>query len=169
MVLRKDFMLPKNFSFVDIETTGGRVASDRIIDIGILRVENGTIVAKFESLVNPETYIPPFIEDLTGINTTDLEFAPNFSQIKDQILELLADSIFVAHNVRFDYGFLKNEFRRHKYSFNSRNLCTVRLSQILFPQYSRHNLDSILERFQITCKRRHRAFDDASAILEFYN
>jgi DNA polymerase-3 subunit epsilon len=161
-------MLPKTFSFVDIETTGGRVTSDRIIDIGILRVEDGKITQKFESLVNPETYLPPFIEELTGIHADELENAPTFSQIKDTILELLADSVFVAHNVRFDYGFLRNEFRRYEYSYTARNLCTVRLSQLLFPQYPRHNLDSILERFNIQCKRRHRAFDDAAAIVEFY-
>lgn len=169
MVVLTGIMLPKTFSFVDIETTGGRVTADRIIDIGILRVEDGKVVEKYESLINPETHVPPFIEELTGIREIDLEGAPTFSQVKDTILELLADSVFVAHNVRFDYGFLKNEFRRHAYSFNARNLCTVRLSQILFPQYPRHNLDSILERFQIECKRRHRAFDDAAAIVEFYN
>lgn len=162
-------MLPNTLTFVDLETTGGRVIGDRIIEVGIIRVENGSIVGKFNSLINPETHVSPFIEQLTGINSEELTSAPTFEQVKDTILELLADSVFVAHNVRFDYAFMRNELRRYECAFTAKQLCTVRLSQLLFPEYPRHNLDSIIERFKIACVNRHRAFDDAQVIYEFYH
>ena len=161
-------MLPKKFAFVDIETTGTSLTHDRIIEIGILRVENNTLVDSFETLINPQTTLPPFIETMTGISTSMLENAPTFSQIKDDVLELLQDSVFVAHNVRFDYGFLKHEFHRNGKSFSQKHLCTVRLSRLLYPRFKRHNLDSLIERFGFSCERRHRAYDDAKVLWDFF-
>ncbi len=102
--------IPTKLAFVDIETSGARVTSDRIIEIGIIRVEEGKEVSRFESLINPHAHIPPFIEKFTGISPQDLLTAPTFADIKDTLSELLDGCTFVAHNVRFDYGFLKNEF-----------------------------------------------------------
>ena len=101
------------YSFVDIETTGTSARHDRVIEIGILRVENDRIVKKYNQLINPETHVSPFITQITGITPDDLEDAPTFEIVKDEVYELLHGSIFVAHNVRFDHGFLKNEFKRH--------------------------------------------------------
>ena len=112
-------ILPKNFSFVDIETTGGSFKKDRIIDIGILRVVNNRLVKTYNSLIDPEYYLPPEITRLTGITQKELEGAPTFTQIKDNILELLEGNIFVAHNADFDYRFLKTEFKR---SFSTKAL-----------------------------------------------
>lgn len=161
-------MLPAKLAFVDIETTGTRSSFDRIIEIGILRVENNRLVKKYQTLINPQAHIPPEIEMLTGITPKDLERAPTFRQVADEILEILSDTFFVAHNVRFDYGFLKHEFRRRGISFSSKHFCTVKLSRCLFPSAKHHNLDSLIERFQIVCKRRHRAFDDAKVLFAFY-
>ena len=155
-------------AFVDIETSGSSTTHDRIIEIGILRIENHTLVRTYETLINPQTVISPFIEDMTGIRGKDLENAPTFEEVKDEILEVLDDCIFVAHNVRFDYGFLKNEFRRYGVSFAPKHFCTVKLSRMLYPEYIKHNLDAIMERFGISCDRRHRAFDDAKVIWDFY-
>lgn len=160
--------LPKNISFVDIETTGSRVNIDRIIEIGIIRVENNKIVKEYQTLLNPHTHVPPFIEAMTGIKVVDLEEAPTFNQVKDEIQEILNDCFFVAHNVRFDYGFVRNEFRRHEVSYTAKHFCTVRLSRALFPQYAHHNLDSLIERFNIECAHRHRAFDDAKVLWHFF-
>src|SRR5438445_552997 len=154
-------MLPAKIAFVDIETTGARSFYDRIIEIGILRVENNELVRTFHSLLNPQAYVPKEIELLTGIRAEDVETAPTFRQVKDQILEALEDCIFVAHNVRFDYGFLRNEFKREEISFSAKHFCTVRLSRLLYPRYKKHNLDSLIERLQIPCENRHRALDDA--------
>lgn len=161
-------MLPSKLAFVDIETTGMRSSYDRIIEIGILRVENNKLVKTFHSLFNPQTYIPAEITKLTGITGADLENAPSFRSMKDEILETLDDCIFVAHNVRFDYSFLMNEFRRENHTFSSKHFCTVRLSRLLYPKQSRHGLDALIERFNFTCPNRHRALDDARILFDFY-
>ncbi len=161
-------MLPKTISFVDIETTGGRSLYDRIIEIGILRVEGNKIVKTFHSLINPQAHIPREIELLTGITGNDLEDAPTFRQIKNDILEILEDSFFVAHNVRFDYGFLKSEFKRENISYTQKHFCTVKLSRLLYPSFKHHNLDSLIERHGFECASRHRALDDAKVLFDFY-
>lgn len=161
-------MLPDKLAFVDIETTGMRSAYDRIIEIGILRVENNKLVKTFHSLFNPQTYIPAEITKLTGISGADLENAPSFRSMKDEILETLADCVFVAHNVRFDYSFLMNELRRENITFSSKHFCTVRLSRLLYPAHRHHNLDALIERYNFTCGNRHRALDDAAVLFDFY-
>lgn len=159
---------PTPLAFVDIETTGGSATIDRIIEIGVLRVEEGVITQTMKTLVNPHTYLPAFITEMTGIEPSDLQEAPSFRDIMQELYEILEGSIFVAHNARFDYGFIKNEFKRHNYTFTAKVLDTVRLSRLLFPQHSRHNLDTIIERFAIACESRHRAFDDAKVLWDFY-
>jgi DNA polymerase III subunit epsilon len=161
-------MLPKKICFVDIETTGMRVNYDRIIEIGILRVEDNTLVESYQTLVNPGMYIPEEILAMTGIGPGELEGAPSFYQIKNDLKRLLADAYFVAHNVRFDYSFLKNEFRRFDINFSPKQICSVKLSRSLFPQFKKHNLDALIERFGLNCERRHRAFDDARVLWDFY-
>lgn len=167
-MVRDDRMLPTKLAFVDTETTGLSVTRDRIIEIGIVRVENGKVVSKYQTLLNPGFIFPDVITSITGITPVSLENAPTFRQVKDDILEMLKDCIFVAHNVRFDYAFLKNEFKREELTFTTKHFCTARLSRSLFPKERHHNLDSIIERFDIQCKNRHRAFDDAYVLWEFY-
>ncbi len=161
-------MLPTKLAFVDIETTGGRTSYDRVIEIGIIRMEDGEITSTYTSLINPQTHLPPEIMRLTGITEHQLSSAPTFREIASDILQELEGTIFVAHNVRFDYGFLKTEFKRLGKTFSSKHFCTVRLSRTLFPEERRHNLDSLIERFQIPVDARHRALDDARAIHTFY-
>lgn len=162
-------MLPDKLSFVDIETTGTSARFGRVIEIGILRVENGKVSEEYNTLINPHTYLPPEITMLTGITSEQLQEAPSFDEISSRIYELIDDSVFVAHNVRFDYSFLKNEFARLETPFSPKHFCTVRLSRMLFPKHRHHNLDSIIERFSIPCPSRHRAFDDAKVLYDFYN
>lgn len=161
-------MLPQKIAFVDIETTGTSLRSDRIIEIGVLRVENNQVIDTYRSLVNPETYVPAEIEGLTGIRQEDLENAPTFPTIKKDLLNILGDCIFAAHNVRFDYGFVRSELKREGVAYRAKNLCTVKLSRSLFPRFKRHSLDAVMERCGISCENRHRAFDDAQVIWEFY-
>lgn len=161
-------MLPSKLAFVDVETTGARSYYDRIMEIGILRVEDGEIVSTYNTLLNPETRIPLEIESLTGIKAADVQNAPTFRQVKHDILEQLIDCVFVAHNVRFDYSFLRSEFAREEISFSSKHFCTVKLSRALFPQHRHHNLDAIIERFNFSIEKRHRAFDDAKILFDFY-
>lgn len=152
---------------VDIETTGGNALYGRIIEIAVLRVERGKVVRMLHTLVNPDRFISHEIEQLTGITNEDVRHAPYFYTIARDLSKLLDGALFVAHNARFDYGFIKNEFRRLGRDFTARTLCTVKLSRKLFPQYRRHDLDSVMERYGIKCTSRHRASGDAVAVLEF--
>jgi DNA polymerase III subunit epsilon len=161
-------MLTSKLAFVDIETTGLKSSYHRIIEIGIVIVEKNHIIKTYESLINPQTDVPREIGMITGITASDLETAPTFRQIKEEILETITDCIFVAHNVQFDYGFLTHEFKRENVLFDPPYLCTVQLSRLLYPQYRHHNLDALIERHNLTCKKRHRALDDATAIFHLY-
>lgn len=156
-----------NLAILDVETTGSSAPYDRIIEVGILRVEQNKIVKTLNTLINPEIPISPFITNLTGIADKDLDHAPTFYDIKNDLAEIMDDCIFVAHNARFDYSFLRHEFKRIGVSYQAKQLCTVKLSRLLFPELRRHNLDSIIERFEIECQKRHRAFDDAKVIWDF--
>lgn len=162
-------MVPQKLAFVDLETTGTSAQYDRIIEVGILRVEDGIVTDTFSSLINPQLHIPPYITTITGISAEDVSHAPSFASVADEISNILDDCVFVAHNVRFDYSFLKHEFARTDKQFSKRHFCTVRLSRLLYPQHKKHNLDSIIERFNIPCKNRHRAFDDAAVLVEFFS
>lgn len=157
-----------NLAFVDIETSGSNALYDRIIEIGILRVENNQLVRTYNQLINSQQPLPSFIENITGIRTADLVDAPTFEEVKEEILEVLDNCIFVAHNVRFDYSFLKNEFRRYGIPFSAKQFCTVKLSRHLYPQFTKHNLDALMQRFELACDHRHRAFDDAKVLWDFY-
>ena len=156
-----------NFTIVDVETTGGSALLSRIIEIGILRVEKGELVSKYKSFINPGTAIPEIITEITGITNAQVKKAPCFEDIAEEIFPLFEDSIFVAHNSSFDYGFLRAEFSRANYVLTMDTLCTVRLSRVLFPEYKRHNLSALIDRFDFTCKNRHRAFDDAKVLWDF--
>ena len=160
-------MTDRNFTFVDIETTGGSPFFSRIIEVGILRVEKGEIVDTFNRLINPGVAIPEFITALTGVTGKMVKQAPAFEDVAEDILDLFEDSIFVAHNSNFDYKFMKTEFERAGLVFALDTMCTVRLSRVLYPQYKKHNLTALIERFQFVCKNRHRAFDDAKVLWDF--
>jgi DNA polymerase III subunit epsilon len=154
-------------AIVDLETTGMSALYSRVIEIGILRIEGGGIRKTFSSLVNPDCYIHPMIEQLTGISNLDVERAPSFSSIAGEVAKLLSGAVFVAHNARFDFGFLKAEFARTGREFSPRCLCTMKLSRKLYPQHKHHDLSSIIERHAIFCPDRHRALGDARAVYEF--
>ncbi len=162
-----EVLADKVFAIVDVETTGSSPTGDRIIEIGILRIEHGVVVDTFESLIDPQKYVPPSIERITGINPRELEGAPTFEHVLERVRELLDGAIFVAHNARFDYAFIKNELKRQGVSFNAKCLCTVRLSRKLFAGERKHDLSSVIDRYDLTCSRRHRAFDDARVLWDF--
>jgi DNA polymerase-3 subunit epsilon len=153
--------------FVDIETTGVSYTRNRVIEVAAIRVENGAVIDSFTSLVDPQTELPPFISGLTGISPADLSGAPTFYDIAEPLHDILKEAVFVAHNVRFDYGFLKREFADTGRKFNPKLLCTVRLSRSLFPAERHHKLQNLIDRCGIEVSSRHRAYDDAVAMLSF--
>ncbi len=156
-----------NFTIVDVETTGGSPFFSRVIEVGLLRIEKGKVVEQYQTLVNPEVEVPEFISRMTGITDSQLVNQPLFSDIAEELLPKFEDAIFVAHNVNFDYSFLKEEFRRSGLSFNSDRLCTVRLSRSLYKEFKHHNLSALIERYGLKVNNRHRAFDDAKVLWDF--
>lgn len=154
-------------AIVDIETTGGSAVYNRIIEIAVIRIEQGTTVCTYQSLVNPRRFIPPTIERLTGIRNEDVAGAPRFATIAADVLEILQGALFVAHNSRFDYGFLRAEFARCGIRYEAKCLCTVKLSRNLYPEFRRHDLSSVILRHGISCDARHRALADAQAVRDF--
>ncbi|HKK61807.1 MAG TPA: exonuclease domain-containing protein [Bacteroidales bacterium] len=155
------------FAVVDLETTGGLPSRDRIIEIGIVIITDGEVTDRYESLVNPERSIPPFIANMTGISNEAVKAAPKFFEIAKDIVLKLKGRIFVAHNVNFDYNFLRYEFQQLGYAFSSRRLCTVQLSRKLYPEYKSHGLSKLVKRFNLNMTDRHRALGDAQATAEF--
>jgi DNA polymerase-3 subunit epsilon len=153
--------------FVDLETTGATATADRITEIGIVELSPDG-VSEWSSLVNPQTRISDFIVQLTGISNAMVATAPTFAELAADVFSRLQGRVFVAHNARFDYGFLRNEFQRVGLDFRATVLCTVRLSRRLYPQYPRHNLDALIERHGLAKADRHRALGDARLIWQFW-
>jgi DNA polymerase-3 subunit epsilon len=156
------------FAIVDVETTGTSPTFDRCIEIGIIRVEKGRVVERFQTLLDPQKNLPSSITGITGIQAEDLVGAPLFEDVSDTISRLLEGAIFVAHNARFDYSFIKNELKRVGKTYTAKNLCTVRLSRKLFPEHTKHDLSTIISRFGFVCENRHRALDDAEVLWNFF-
>lgn len=154
-------------AIVDLETTGTHAAADRITEIAVLEVDGLDVVSEWSTLVNPGKAIPAEIQALTGISADMVQRAPRFSDLAEGLYERLAGRVFVAHNARFDYGFLRREFDRAGFKFHAKTLCTVRLSRRLYPREPHHDLDSVIARHGIDCRARHRALGDADALLQF--
>ena len=154
-------------AFVDLETTGATASQDRITEIGIILVDDSGL-QEWSSLVNPETRISGFIESLTGISNEMVAEAPRFCDLASRVYKMLEGRIFVAHNARFDYAFLKQSFLREGIDFSSKTLCTVKLSRRLYPGHPKHNLDTLIERHGLKVSGRHRALADAQLIYQFW-
>lgn len=151
---------------MDLETTGGNALRDRVIEAGIVLMSGGRVVEEYSTLVNPGVRIPYAIQQFTGITEAMVADAPSFAEVCDEILRRLEGRLFVAHNARFDYGFLRGEFRRLGRRFRAPVLCTVRLSRALTPGERGHNLDAVMARYGIECTARHRALGDAQVLAE---
>lgn len=150
--------------FLDVETTGAHPAYDRITEIGLVSVEPGGAREEWTTLVNPGVSIPPAIQSLTGITNEMVALAPRFDEVAVELHRRLDGRLLVAHNARFDYGFLRNEFRRAGLRYAGQVLCTVKLSRKLHPHEARHNLDALIARYGVACEQRHRALGDARAL-----
>jgi DNA polymerase III subunit epsilon len=133
-----------------------------------VRMRHDEVIEEWSSLVNPECPIPPYIQDFTGITDEMVRGAPRFADLAAMLRDKLAGAVFVAHNARFDYSFLRSEFRRLELNFSARVLCTVKLSRRLFPEFIRHSLDAVMQRHGLTCSARHRALGDAQVLRDFW-
>jgi len=151
------------FVIIDIETTGGNPSQGGITEIAALVFDGNDIIDRFHTLVNPERFIPNFITGLTGISQEMVENAPKFDEIAEDLWNLLEGRTFVAHNVNFDYAFIREAFKSIGKDLNLPKLCTVRLSRKAFPGLGSYGLGRICEQLAIEISHRHRAFGDAEA------
>ncbi|MBB1276529.1 exonuclease domain-containing protein [Pseudoalteromonas sp. SR43-3] len=154
------------YSVVDIETTGGLKGGNRITEIGIVKVQHGKVIDTWTSLVNPERHIPGFITSLTGISDSMVYNAPVFANIVKPLLDILAGSIFVAHNVNFDYGFIKKECEMAGHFFKMPKMCTVVESRKAFKGLKSYSLGNLSAHFDLNLTSHHRALADATATAE---
>ncbi len=154
--------------FVDLETTGTNPAADRITEIGLVEVDAQGRATQWSSLVNPGVSIPAFIQGLTGISNDMVRDAPGFVELAPALHERLQGALFIAHNARFDYGFLRNAFEQAGLPYKANVLCTVKLSRALYPKERKHNLDTLIERHQLKADARHRALADADLLWQLW-
>ncbi|MEL0630887.1 exonuclease domain-containing protein [Psychromonas aquatilis] len=151
-------------AYLDLETTGTKPTRDQITEIAIVQTLNGVITDKWQSLICPGTHIPVMIQKLTGITPEMVADAPTIDEVIPVIIEKLKGHVVVAHNARFDVSFLRNAFKQSDIEFKYPVVCTVKLSREMYPNVKKHNLDSIIKRFDLTCESRHRAMDDAAIL-----
>src|SRR5271156_6554804 len=154
------------YAIVDIETTGSYAAGNGITEIGIVIHDGSKVLNFYESLVNPHVPIPYFIQRLTGIDNNMVANAPAFEEIAAQVYELLQDKIFVAHNVNFDYSFVKHHLQNSGFTLDTKKLCTVRLSRKVMPGLNGYSLGKLTQRLGITHGEHHRAGGDALATAD---
>ncbi|HNS41417.1 MAG TPA: exonuclease domain-containing protein [Taishania sp.] len=151
------------FSVIDVETTGGNPKSSKITEIAIYKHDGVNVIGEFESLVNPEMPIPEFVSNLTGITDEMVANSPKFYEIAKEIIEFTKGTVFVAHNVSFDYGMIRSEYKRLGYDFRLPHLCTVQTSRKLLPDMESYSLGKLTRSLGIALKGRHRAGGDALA------
>jgi len=156
------------FAIIDIETTGNSCKYGFITEIAIYQHNGAEITGSFSTLVNPEVDIPFYITKLTGIDNQMIKNAPRFFEIAKQIVELTAGRTFVAHNVHFDYSFIKEEFNRLGYSYNRKTLCTVQLARKFLPGFPSYSLGNLCKNLKIEINGRHRAAGDALATVKLF-
>ncbi len=157
------------YAIVDIETTGGSAASSGITEIAIHVHDGERVVQHFTTLINPQQRVPDFITALTGINNAMVASAPTFNEVAKTIFDLLSNTVFVAHNVNFDYSFVHHQLKKCGYELNVNKLCTVRLSRKVFKDLPSYSLGKLCKSLNINVDDRHRADGDAKATVVLFN
>lgn len=157
------------FAIIDLETTGAPANGGKITEIAIVISDGTQILRKYETLINPEREIPFFVARLTGITDDMVTESPKFYEVAKEVLSLTKDRVFVAHNVGFDYGFLKQEFKALGYDYKRDTICTVKTSRKVFPGLESYSLGKIAKHFEIPVNGRHRAMGDAEATAHLFH
>jgi len=156
------------FAIIDIETTGNSAKYGKITEIAIYQHNGEKITGSFSTLINPEMDIPFFITRLTGIDNQMVKNSPKFYQVAKKIVEMTVGHVFIAHNVHFDYNFIKEEFKRLGYNYWCKKLCTVQLARKLLPGYKSYSLGNLCAELNIEINGRHRAAGDALATVKLF-
>ena len=156
------------FVIIDIETTGNNHKYGRITELAVYQHNGQKIISEFSTLINPEIDIPYYITKLTGIDNEMVRYAPKFHEVAKTIVELTVGHTFVAHNVNFDFQFIKEEFARLGYNFHCKTLCTVKLARKLLPGHKSYSLGKLCSDLGIEINGRHRAAGDALATVKLF-
>lgn len=156
------------YAIVDIETTGGHASANGITEIAIVLHDGEKITGRYETLVNPHQLIPRYVEALTGISNSMVADAPSFETVAPRIFNLLDGKIFIAHNVNFDYSFVKYHLNKSGIEWQAPKLCTVRMSRKVFPGHPSYSLGKICRSLEIGIDHRHRAMGDAAATVQLW-
>ena len=156
------------YAIVDIETTGGYASGNGITEISVYVHDGRRVIKHFETLINPQQNIPRYITALTGIDNDMVASAPTFEEIAETLQEILEPNIFVAHNVNFDYSFVKHQLKSAGYELTNKKLCTVRLGRKIFPGLPSYSLGNLCRSLGITIENRHRAGGDAKATVKLF-
>ncbi|TNE72726.1 MAG: hypothetical protein EP333_07265 [Bacteroidetes bacterium] len=158
-----------HYVIIDIETTGGNPKNSKITEIAMYKHDGENIIDEYITLLNPEINIPPFIVQLTGISDEMVQNSPKFFEIAKDIVEFTEGCIFVAHNVAFDYGVIRHEFKSLGYDYRRPHLCTVRTSRHLIPGHESYSLGKLSRKLGIEITSRHRAGGDALATAHLFS
>lgn len=156
------------FAIIDIETTGNRHNYGKITEIAIYQHNGQEITGSFSTLLNPEMDIPLFITRLTGIDNKMVKNAPKFYEVAKKIIEMTESRTFIAHNVSFDYKFIKEEYKRLGYEYNQKTMCTIKMARKLLPGHNSYALGKICSDLGIEINGRHRAAGDALATVKLF-
>ncbi|WP_346854637.1 exonuclease domain-containing protein [uncultured Draconibacterium sp.] len=156
------------FAIIDIETTGHSAKFGKITEIALYQHNGQEVTHSFSTLINPEMDIPYFITELTGIDNEMVKNAPKFYEVAKTIVELTQGRTFVAHNVSFDYNFIKEEFNKLGYNYMRKTMCTVKLSRRLLPGHGSYSLGKLCSDLNIEINGRHRAAGDALATVKLF-
>ena len=157
------------YAIVDIETTGGYAAAAGITEVAVVISDGANILDRYETLINPVYTIPKYVESLTGITNAMVENEKLFRAVAEKLYELLSDKIFVAHNVNFDYSFLKYHFKASGYELECKKLCTIRMGRQILPGYKSYSLGKFCREVGIPIEHRHRAGGDAEATTKLFH
>jgi exonuclease, DNA polymerase III, epsilon subunit family len=157
------------YAIVDIETTGGYAAAGGITEIAVVLFDGEKVTHRFHSLLNPVYTIPKYVEALTGITNEMVEGERLFGVIAEELYELIRDKIFVAHNVNFDYSFIKYNLQQSGYNLDCKKLCTVRMGRQILPGFRSYSLGNFCRELGITIEQRHRAMGDADATARLFS
>lgn len=156
------------YAIVDIETTGSHASANGITEVAIFIHDGTRVIDQYETLINPRQEIPYFIQTMTGITNEMVADAPVFEDVAEEIYEILKDKVFIAHNVNFDYSFLKHQLQECGYALDAKKLCTVRLTRKVFTELPSYSLGNICRVLQIQIENRHRAAGDAWATVRLF-
>ena len=167
--LDKNIKKFKNIVFVDTETTGLDPMKDRVIEIGVVKIDKDNNITKYSKLINPGFKISKEIRLITGIKIKELNTAPYFEEVVEELRDLFKADLFIAHNSKFDYDFLSEEFYKCGIEFFIPQVDTIKLAKKFYPNYLTYTLDSIIARLKLTFEKRHRGLDDALVLWQLYN